>query len=135
MVPPTAMFRASIVLVNQPGSGGGIGPMTSPAIPDTRNTTTYATYQRAADPTSLNTSAPSGARIPHRPTPPESRNPPSGIIDSVGASRMSTWPTRSSHGKSRVRENPPRAPNTRPNHASGTTRPGDPNPSYTAPRT
>jgi hypothetical protein len=105
IAPPTAMFSASIVLVNQVGSGVQIGPMTSPAIPDPRKTTTNATYQRAADRTSLKTSAPSGARIPHSPTPPESRKPPSGIIDSVGASRMSTWPTRSSDGKSREREN------------------------------
>ena len=110
MVPPTAMFRASIVVVNQTGSGAQTGPMTSPTIPDPRNTTRNATYQRAADLTLLNTSAPSGARIPQRPTPPASRNPPSGIIDSVGASRMSTWPTRSSHGKSRVRENTAMAP-------------------------
>ena len=68
-MPPTAMFRASIVLVNQFGGGDQIGPMISPAIPEPRNTTRYATYQRAADRTSLNTSAPSGARIPHRPTP------------------------------------------------------------------
>ena len=87
-----------------------IGPMISPAIPEPRKTTTHATYQRAADPTSLNTSAPSGARIPQRPTPPAPRNPPSGIIDSVGASRMATWPTRSSRGKSCVRENTTIAP-------------------------
>ena len=110
MVPPTAMFKASIVLVNQPGNSGQTGPMTSPTIPDPRKTTTHARYQRTADLTSLKTSAPSGARIPQRPTPPERRNPPSGIIDSVGASRMSTWPTRSSHGKSCVRENTAMAP-------------------------
>ena len=112
MVPPTAMFRASIVLVNQRGSGSQIGPMTSPAIPDPRNTTRYATYQRTADLTSLKTRAPSGARIPQRPTPPEARKPPSGIMDSVGASRMSTWPTRSSRAKSRVRENTTMAPSS-----------------------
>src|ERR671911_467577 len=134
MVPPTAMFRASIVLVNQPGSGRQIGSMSSPAIPDPRNTTRYATYQRAADPTSLNTSAPSGARIPQRPTPPEARNPPSGIIDSVGASRMSTWPTRSSHGKSRVRENTAIAPSRMPKYTRGTTPTGDPNARYSAPQ-
>src|SRR5262245_44496136 len=82
IVPPTAMLRASIVLVNQLGGGGQVGPVISPAIPDPRNTTRYATYQRAADRTSLNTSAPIGARIAHRPTPAESRNPPSGTIDS-----------------------------------------------------
>ena len=133
MAPPTAMLRASIVLVNQLGSGDHIGPTISPAIPDPRNTTRYATYQRVADPTSLNTSAPSGARIPHRPTPPESRNPPSGIIDSVGASRMSTWPTRSSHGKSRVRENTAMAPSRTLKYTSGTTPTGDPNARYSAP--
>ena len=127
MVPPTAMFRASIVLVNQTGSGVQIGPINSPANPDPRNTTTKAAYQRTADRTSLNTSAPSGARIPHRPTPPESRNPPSGIIERVGASRMSTWPTRSSREKSRVRENTRIAPSRTPKYTSGTTPTGDPN--------
>ena len=116
-----------MVLVNQPGGSGQTGPMTSPTIPDPRNTTTYATYQRAAEATSLNTSAPSGATIPHRPTPPESRNPPSGIMDSVGASRMSIWPTRSSQGKSRVRENTAIAPSSTPKYTSGTTPTGDPN--------
>jgi hypothetical protein len=48
--------------------------------------------------------------MPHRPTPPEARNPPSGIIDSVGASRMSSRFTRSSWAKSRVREKIPIAP-------------------------
>src|SRR5207237_39798 len=32
--------------------------------------------------------------MPHRPTPPDGRKPPSGTIDSVGASRMSTTLTR-----------------------------------------
>jgi hypothetical protein len=45
--------------------------------------------------------------MPHKPTPPESRKPPSGIIDSVGANRMSNKFTRSSRAKSRVRENTP----------------------------
>ena len=40
--------------------------------------------------------------MPHKPTPPESRKPPSGIIDSVGANRMSNRFTRSSRAKSRV---------------------------------
>jgi hypothetical protein len=39
MTPPTAMFRASIVVVNQPGSGDQTGPIASPAIPDPRKTT------------------------------------------------------------------------------------------------
>ena len=107
--------------------------MISPAIPDPRNTTRNATYHRTADLTSLNTSAPSGARIAQRPTPPASRNPPSGIIDSVGASRMSTWPTRSSHGKSRVRENTAIAPSRTPKYTSGTTPTGDPSARYSAP--
>ena len=71
-------------------------------IPEVRKTTTYARYQRATDRTSLNTRAPNGARMPHRPTPPDSRNPPSGIIDRVGANRMSTWFTLRSIRKSRV---------------------------------
>ena len=133
IAPPTTMFSASIVLVNQRGSGDQIGPMTSPAIPDPRNTTTNATNQRAADLTSLNTSAPSGARIPQSPTPPESRNPPSGIIDSVGARRMSTSPTRSSREKSRVCENTAIAPRRTPKYTSGTTPTGDPKARYSAP--
>ena len=94
-----------MMLVNQSGGGVQIGPMISPAIPDPRKTSTYATYQRAADLTFEKTSAPSGARIPQRPTPPDARNPPSGIMDIVGASRMSTWFTRSRRAKLPVREN------------------------------
>ena len=133
IVPPTAMFSASIVLVNQPGSSGQTGPMTSPTIPDPRKTTTNATNQRTADRTSLKTSAPSGARIPQRPTPPEPRKPPSGIIDSVGASRMSTWPTRSSHWKSRVRENTTIDAEQDDEVHEGTSPTGDPNARYSAP--
>ena len=44
------------------------------------------------------------------PTPPGARKPPSGIIESVGANRMSTWPMRSSWLKARVRENRTMAP-------------------------
>ncbi len=90
IAPPTAMFRASMVLVNSRGISGGMAPSISPRNPEPRKTTTNATYQRTADLTSLNTRAPSGARIPHSPTPPDPRKPPSGIIDRVGASRMST---------------------------------------------
>jgi hypothetical protein len=90
IAPPTVMLRASIVVVNNPGIAGGMAPSISPRNPEVRNTTAYARYQRAADRTSLNTRAPKGARIPHSPTPPDWRNPPSGIIDRVGASRMST---------------------------------------------
>ena len=90
IVPPTVMLRASIVLVNHSGTAGDTPPSSAPAIPEPRNTTSHATNQRAAVRTSLNTSAPSGARTPHRPTPPESRKPPSGIMDSVGASRIAT---------------------------------------------
>ena len=104
IVPPTVMLRASIVLVNHTGTAGDTPPSSSPAMPEPRNTTTHATYQRTADRTSLNTSAPSGARIPHRPTPPESRKPPSGTIDSVGANRIATWPTKRNWSKFRVRE-------------------------------
>ena len=110
IVPPTAMLRASIVVVNQTGIGGGIGPRMTPAVPEPRKSTSQATNQRIAERTSLNTSAPSGARTPHSPTPPAPRKPPSGIIESVGASRMSSWFTRSSIGKSRVRENTAIAP-------------------------
>ena len=133
IVPPTAMFNASIVVVNQSGSGSQIGPMSSPASPDPRNTTTNAAYQRTAERTSSKTSAASGARIPQKPTAPAARNPPSGIIDSVGASRMSSWPTRSRRSKSRVRENTMIAASRMAKYTNGTTPTGDPNARYSAP--
>ena len=104
IVPPTTTLRASIVLVNQTGGAGVMPPSTSPAIPELRKMTTYAAYHFAAARTSLNTRAPSGAEDAHKPTPPESRKPPSGIIDRVGANRMSNRLTRSSRPKSRLRE-------------------------------
>ena len=116
-----------MMLVNHSGTAGDTPPSSSPAIPEPRNTTRYATYQRAAVRTSLNTSAPSGARIPHRPTPPESRKPPSGTIESVGASRMATWPTRRNVSKSRVREKTTIAASRVAKYASGTHPTGDPN--------
>ena len=69
------------------------------AIPDPRKTTTQATYQRTADLTSLNTSAPSGARMPTTDTAGGEESAERNH-DNVGASKMSTWPTRSSHGSS-----------------------------------
>ena len=104
IAPPTVMFSASIVVVNHRGTSGETGPTISPAIPEPRNTIANATYQRTADSTRSNTSEPSGARIAQSPTPPAPRKPPSGIIDSVGAKRIATWPTRSSQRKLRVRE-------------------------------
>jgi hypothetical protein len=127
IVPPTATLRPSIVLVNHSGTAGDTPPISSPAMPEPRNTTRYATYQRAALRTSLNTSAPSGARIPHRPTPPEPRKPPSGAIESVGASRMATWPTRRNLPKSRVREKTTIAASRIAKYASGTHPTGEPN--------
>jgi hypothetical protein len=59
--------------------------------------------------TSLNTSAPSGARIPQSPTPPDARKPPSGIIEIVGASRIAIWLTNRNAAKLRVRANTTRA--------------------------
>src|SRR5947207_3403052 len=99
-------------------------------VAEPRNTTRYATYQRAALRTSLNTSAPSGARIPHRPTPPESRKPPSGTIDSVGANRMATWPTRRSWPKFRVREKTTIPAARTAKYTRGTQPTGDPNARY-----
>ena len=119
-------LRASIVLVNHTGTAGDTPPSSSPAMPEPRNTTTYATYQRLAARTSLNTSAPSGARIPHRPTPPESRKPPSGIIDSVGASRIATWPTSRNWSKFRVREKTTMDASRTTKYTSGTQPTGDP---------
>jgi hypothetical protein len=74
----------------------------------------------------LNTSAASGASIPQKPTPPAARNPPSGIIDSVGASRMSSCPTRSSRSNFPVRENTTIAASRIAKYTNGTTPTGDP---------
>ena len=52
----------------------------------------------------MKTSAPSGARMPHRPTAPDARKPPTNAIEIVGASRMSSSSTRRNHSVSRVRE-------------------------------
>ena len=75
----------------------------------------------------LNTRAASGARIPHRPTPPASRNPPSGIIDTVGANRMANWLTRRNVPKSRVREKTTIAATSTAEYPSGTQPTGEPN--------
>ena len=53
--------------------------------------------------TPRNTSAPSGARMPHRPTPPVGSHPPMKIIESVGAMAMARSWMFSSWPKSRVR--------------------------------
>ena len=47
---------------------------------------------------------PSGARMPHRPTAPDGRKPPTNAIEIVGASRMSSSSTRRNDSVSRVRE-------------------------------
>ena len=132
MVPPTAMFRASIVLVNELVAQARFDPR-SRRDPRSEEHGEVRDVPAARRPDVAEHERPSGARIPQRPTPPESRNPPSGIIDSVGASRMATWLTRSSHGKSRVRENTTIAPSRTPKYTSGTTPTGDPNARYSAP--
>ncbi|MFL5707951.1 MAG: hypothetical protein ACJ77Y_03035 [Chloroflexota bacterium] len=104
IAPPTTTFNASIALVNHAGSGGGTGSINAPMIPEARKTMTHATNQRTASRTSEKTRAASGARIPQKPTAAAGTNPPRGIIDSVGARRMATWPVRSSCAKSRFRE-------------------------------
>ena len=73
--------------------------------------------------------------MPHSPTPPAPRKPPSGIIESVGASRMSSWFTRSSIGKSPVRENTAIAPARIAKARNGTKPTGDPNARYRTPHT
>ena len=86
IVPPTVMLSASIRLENHSGSGDWL-PRRIAAMPEPRKRTSHRTNQRMPEPTPRNTSAPSGARIPHRPTPPVGRKPPIGIIDRVGAMR------------------------------------------------
>ena len=122
------------MLVNHSGTVGDTPPSSSPAIPEQRNTTRYATYQRTTVRTSLNTSAQSRARIPHRPTPPDSRKPPSGIIDSVGANRMAIWPMSRNRPKFRVREKTTIAASRIAKYTSGTQPTGDPNADRGLPR-
>ena len=81
-----------MVLVNQSGSGFPDRADDLARDPDPRKTRTYATYQRAADWTFRKHESPERREDPQEgPTPPEARKPPSGIMESVGASRMSTW--------------------------------------------
>jgi hypothetical protein len=82
-------FNASIVLVNQAGRSASENSA-SPARPVSRKTTMNAPNQRTAWRTSRKTSAPSGARTPHNPTPPEGRNPPTSICPTVVVRRMSS---------------------------------------------
>ena len=70
MLPAKTTFRASIALENQPGSVAS-AKNSSPPIPVSRKTAMNPTNQRTADRTSMKTSAPSGARMPHTPTTPE----------------------------------------------------------------
>ena len=92
--------------ITSTGEAGKVGPLpvTCPTIPDTRNTARNATNQRTPERAPLNTRAPSGARMPHRPTAPEPVKPPTNAMEIVGASRMSSSSTRRNHAASRVRE-------------------------------
>ena len=82
------MLSASIVVVNQWGTGAG-GKNSSPAMPRSTNAHRNPMNQRIACRTSRKTSAPSGARIPHSPTPPAGRKPPANICPTVVVRRMS----------------------------------------------
>ena len=69
IVPPTAMLSASIVLVNQPGRGGEMVPSDLARDAPPEEDDEERDVPADADPHALNTSAPSGARIPQMPTP------------------------------------------------------------------
>ena len=69
--PATVTLSAIIVLSNQAGRVDRPPPASSPTIPETRNTATKATNQRTPARAPSNTRAPSGARMPHRPTAPD----------------------------------------------------------------
>jgi hypothetical protein len=102
--PAPTTLRASIVVVNQTGTSAS-GKNISPRMPVTRKTTRNPTNQRTAWPTSRKTRAPSGARMPHSPTPPEGRNPPAVICPAVVVRRTSSSWTMSSGRKLLVRAN------------------------------
>ena len=81
---------------NHSGRGDGISSAI-PMSPEARKTVTKAMNHRTPARTPSKTSAPSGARMPQMPGEPPGRKPPSAIIDSVGASRMSqSWMDRNS---------------------------------------
>ena len=101
--PAKVTLSAIIVGANQAGKVGPL-PVTWPTIPDTRNIARNATNQRTPERAPLNTRAPSGARMPHRPTAPEPMKPPTNAIEIVGASRMSSSSIRRNRSVSRVRE-------------------------------
>ena len=102
-IPPTVTFSAIIVASNQAGRIDRPPPASSPTRPEARKTPTKAANQRNPARAPPNTRAPSGARMPHRPTAPDATKPPTNAIEIVGARRMLTSSTRTSHAVSRVR--------------------------------
>ncbi len=109
MAPAPTMFNASIALVNQIGKSAS-RKRTSPAMPVSRKTTTKTPNHRIARRTSRKTRAPSGARIPQSPTPPDGRNPPTNICPTAVMRRMSrSWMTRRSAEAAGPREEHQRA--------------------------
>ena len=104
IVPPTTMFSASIVLVNQSGSGGGTGSIELAHDPRAQED-----RDPRDEPPGCIPDIREDERGEWREDPPEAdgaggTNPPSGIMDSVGAKRIATCPTRNSCLKSWVRE-------------------------------
>ena len=74
----------------------------------------------------MKTSAPIGARMPQMPTPVEVMKPPSGIIDTFGASRMSRSSTCRNSAKSRVRAKTAIAPSEMAKYTNANTPDGAP---------
>ncbi len=74
--PVTVTLSAIIVLSNQAGRVDLPPPASSPTSPETRKIATKAMNQRTPAFAPSKTSAPSGARMPHRPTAPEATKPP-----------------------------------------------------------
>ena len=114
------------MLVNHSGTVGDTPLSSSPAIPEQRNTTRYATYQRTAVRTSLNTS------------PERGENPPQ--ADPAGLEEAAQWDHRQRRSqqdgdladeqepaKFRVREKTTIAASRIAKYTSGTQPTGDPN--------
>ena len=72
--------------------------------------------------------APSGARMPHNPTPPEARNPPISICPAVVVNRMSSSCVTSSRSKRRVRAKTTNEPRETAKYTNGMTPTGEPKP-------
>ena len=126
IVPPTVMFSASIRLENHSGSGDSAAEEDRRDAGAEEERPATATNQRMPEPTPRKTSAPSGARMPHRPTPPVGSKPPigdhrqrrrQGDGQQLDVQQQAEVPRPGEEGDRRDRDRRRRAAATQPVHA------------------